>query len=265
MRLMSHVPALAVLALLAAPRAATAQADSAAGSGFSLYAETRLVSRYIWRGYDLSQSARALQPYVEVGLPFGLTANAFATSALDSHRDLDEAQVGIGYQADIGGGWELGAGFLDYEMPGTATEPGPDASNPLAAGRTGELYVSLTRNWEDGYATLTYSRGDRSAKGNSVNVWAQQEVRWRDGRVTAQPYVQADYLDEYGPPARFADRFAMVEFGVPVLVRLGPVQLLAAAHLSFVPSAYVRAVNGEAGATDNIALPWFSLGIVIDR
>src|SRR5512143_1141768 len=81
MRRMSHaaVPALLALTLLPAP--AAAQSDSAASSAFSLYAEARLVSRYIWRGYDDAQKTPSLQPYVEAGLPFGFTANAFATSA----------------------------------------------------------------------------------------------------------------------------------------------------------------------------------------
>jgi uncharacterized protein (TIGR02001 family) len=262
---MSHVPTLVTLALVALPAPAAAQSDSAAGSGLGVYAETRLVSRYVWRGYDLSQGSRAIQPYVELSLPFGLTANAFATSALDSHRDVDETQLSLGYKADLGGGFELGAGYVLYHMPGTETEPGADPMDPLAASSSGELFIGLTRSWEGGFATLTYSRGDRSGKGNSLNLWAQHDLTWLDERVTAQPYFQIDYLDEYGPPARFADRLSMLEVGVPVLVRVGPVQLLAAAHVSFVPSAYVREANAAAGATSNVALPWFSLGVVFDR
>lgn len=265
MRLMSHVPALVSLVLLAAAAQATAQTDTASGSGFSVYAETRLVSRYVWRGYDLTQTASALQPWVEVGLPFGLTVNAFATTALDSHRDLDEAQLSLGYKGDIGGGWELGAGYLHYEMPGTETEPGADPMDPLATSRSGEVYFALTRNWEGGFATLTYARGNRSGKGNSVNLWAQHDFTYFDERVTAQPYFQIDYLDEYGPPTGFENRLSQIEIGVPVFLRVGPVQLLAAAQVSFVPSPYVRAANLAAGATNNIAQPWFSMGIVYER
>ena len=56
----------------------------------------------------------------------------------------------------------------------------------------------------------------------------------------------------------------MLEIGVPVLRRAGPVQLLAAAHLSFVPSPSVRALNGDAGANRNIAIPWITFGIVYE-
>src|SRR5512135_3192423 len=122
MRRMSHAAAPALLALALLPAPAAAQSDSAAAPAFSLYAEMRLVSRYIWRGYDDAQKTPSLQPYVETGLPFGFTANAFATTAFDRHHDLDEVQLGLGYSQAFGD-WEFGVGYLQYLLPGTLTEP----------------------------------------------------------------------------------------------------------------------------------------------
>lgn len=251
--------ALAVFASAVVATTAEAQSDSATAPAFSLYAETRLVSRYIWRGYDDSRNTPSIQPWIELSLPLGLTANAFGTSGLDRHTQLDEAQLGIGYKRALGD-WELGVGYLHYILPGTETEPSPGA-DLLMTTTSGEYFLSLTRNWEQGNAKLTYSRGNRAGKGNSVNLWVEQDFATADELWSAQPYFQIDYLDEYGAPAGFENRFAMIEIGVPVLFRVGPVKLLAAAQVSFVPSPWVRAANFDAGATRNIALPWFSLGV----
>jgi len=263
MRPLSQLCALALLALALSPAPAAAQTDTAAGPSLSIYAETRLVTRYVWRGYDLSQGTTAVQPWVELSLPFGLAANAFTTSAFDDHRDLDEGQLGVGYSREIGA-FELGAGYLHYIMPGTETEPS-SAEDPLETTTSGEFFVSLTRNWTDGWATLTYSRANRSGKGNSVNLWVEQDFSWGDDRWQAQPYLQVDYLDQFGAPSGLDNRLAMLEVGVPVLFSLGPVQLLAAAQVSFIPSQYVRAVNLDAGGSGRTVLPWFSLGVVFER
>jgi hypothetical protein len=246
----------------AAPAIAAAPTDSGTAA-FALHAEARLVSRYIWRGFDDSRNTASVQPFVELTLPLGFTANAFGSSGVDRHMQLDEAQLGVGYKRTLGD-WELGAGYLHYILPGTETEPSPGA-HPLMTTTSGEYFLALTRNWEKGYATLTYSRGNRAGKGNSVNVWVEQDVATADGRWTAQPYLQLDYLDEYGAPAGFENRFSMIEIGMPVLFQLGPVQLLAAAQVSFIPSPWIRIANAGAGASRDVALPWFSIGIVFGR
>ena len=246
----------------AAPAVGVASTDSGTAA-VELHAETRLVSRYIWRGFDDSRNTPSIQPWIELSLPLGFTVNAFGSSGVDRHMQLDEAQLGFGYKRELGD-WELGAGYLHYILPGTETEPSP-SEDPLMTTSSGEYFLSLTRNWERGYATLTYSRGNRAGKGNSVNLWVEQDYSWGGERWEAQPYLQVDYLDEYGAPAGFENRLSMIEFAVPVMVRVGPVKLLAAAQVSFIPSPYVRASNRLAGATGDIALPWFSIGVVYER
>lgn len=261
MRRMSHAAAPALLALAFLPFPAAAQDDPTAAPAFSLYAETRLVSRYIWRGYDDARKAASLQPYVELGLPYGFSAYAWAAAGLDSHRDLDEVNLNLRYGQEFGA-WEVGLGYLHYVLPGTLTEPGPHPIDPLLPSSTGEFYVSLAHSWDFASASLTYSRGNRAMKGNSVELRIEGDLPWADDAWRAQPYVQLNYLDEYGAPNTFEDRFSMVEVGVPLLRQLGPVQLLAGAHVSFVPSRWVRTLNAEAGATSDVAIPWFTVGVV---
>jgi hypothetical protein len=260
---MSHAAASALFALALLPAPAAAQSDSSAATGFSFYAETRLVSRYIWRGYDDARKVASLQPYVELGLPYGFTAYAWATGGLDSHRDLDEVNLSLRYTQAFGD-WEVGLGYLHYILPGTKTEPGPDPIDPLLPSTTGEFFVSLARNWATGAATLTYSRGNRAMKGNSVELRIEEDLPWADEAWRAQPYLQLNYLDEYGAPRTFDNRFSMIEIGVPILRRIGPVQLLAGAHVSFIPSPWVRTLNAEAGAGSDVAVPWFTLGLVYE-
>ncbi|MDP3775826.1 MAG: TorF family putative porin [Gemmatimonadales bacterium] len=260
-------PALVGGALLAiVPRLhaqAAAEADSA--PKLEVYAEARVVSRYAWRGYDLSRAKPAFQPYVEVTLPSGLGFNAFTTSALDRQTELDEAQLGLTFRREVRGAWEVGFGYLLYVMPGTQTEPSPEGPDSLSPAMSGEFVASVTRNWSGGYATLTYARGHGSGVGNSVNLWVQHTLAWAGGRWSAEPYVQVDYLDEYGPPSGFGDRMSGVEIGVPVYRQLGAVRLQLAGYLTVVPSGYVRGSNGAAGGSARRVLPWAAAGVVYER
>ena len=260
MRHQLSLAATAVFVSAFVPSTVAAQSDSATAPAFSVSAEMQLVSRYIWRGFDLSQKVASLQPYVELGMPFGFTASAWATSGLDSHLQVDEVDFTLGYTRAFGV-WEVGVGYLDYILTGTATEPSADAANPLATSSSGEVFVSLARSWANGSATLKYSRGNQAMKGNSVNLRVERSFASKDEVWGATPYVSVDYLDEYGAPTGFKNRFAMFEIGVPVTHKLGPVQLLAAAHLSFVPSPSVRATNGLTGADQRSVIPWLSLGV----
>lgn len=238
-------------------------ADSAS-TGVELYAEVRLVSRYIWRGYDLSLGKPAVQPYAEVTLPSGLGFNAFFTSALDSRSEFDEAQLGVTYSRAVGAAWEVMAGYLRYLMPGTETEPNSDPADPGAFSSTGEFVLALSRHWDAGYVTVTYSRGHGEGRGNSVNLWVQRTLALRGERWSAEPYLQADYLDEYPPDGGFSgfgERISGVEVGVPVFVRLGGARALVGVHLTWVPSDYVRSANTGARSVQ----PWFTVGVVYER
>lgn len=259
------IAAAGLAALAGGAGGAGAQEADSATSAVSIYAEARVVSRYVWRGYDLSRGKPALQPWVEGALPNGLGFNAFVTSALDRRTEVDEAQLGLTYTRELRPGWEVGAGYLSYLQFGTETEPNFDDPDTLSFNRAGEFLGNLTWNWEHGYATLTYSRGHASGEGNSVNLWVQREFEWADGRWTAEPYLQADYLDEYGPPSRLDERVSGVEIGVPVSRRLGSLRLQLAGYVTWVPSAYVRSSNRDIGASGDGLLWWAAFAVVHER
>lgn len=256
---------LPLVAGLAGQLTAAAAQESDSSSGPAIYAEARVVSRYVWRGYDLSGAKPAFQPYVEVTLPGGLGFNAFTTSALDRKTEFDEAQLGLTFRREVRGAWEVGFGYLLYVMPGTQTEPSPEGRDSLSPAMSGEFVASVTRNWDAGYVALTYSRGHGSGAGNSVNLWAQRTFAWAGERWSVEPYVQADYLDEYGPPSGFGDRMSGVEIGVPVYRRLGGLRLQLAGYVTVVPSGYVRDANGSAGGSARRVLPWAAAGVVYER
>lgn len=260
MRQQLSLAATAVFVGAFVPSTVVAQADSAAAPAFSVSTEVQLVSRYIWRGFDLSRKAASLQPYVELGMPLGFTASAWATSGLDSHRQVDEVDFTLDYTHEMGA-WALGAGYIHYILTGTSTEPGVDLEQPLATSTMGEVYVTAARNWDDGSATLKYARGNRGMKGNAVNLRIEQTFASADEKWGASPYFSADWFDQYGAPKAFADRLTMIQVGVPITRDLGPVTLLAAVHVSFIPSSWMRVVNAETGADNHVAVPWFSVGV----
>ena len=253
-----------VAGLAGQPTAAAAQ-ESDSSSGPGIHAEARVVSRYVWRGYDLSRAKPAFQPYVEVRLPGGLGFNAFTTNALDRKTELDEAQIGLTFSREVNRLWEVRVVLIGYVTPGTQTEPGSDLADPLKLTSSAEFFAAFTRNWDAGYAMLTYSRGQGAGAGNSVNLWAQRTFAWAGERWSVEPYFQADYLDEYGPPSGFGDRMSGVEIGVPVYRRLGGVRLQLAGYVTVVPSRYVRDANGSAGGSARRVLPWAAAGVVYER
>ena len=263
---MRHPRSLAAMAVFLSaftPSTVAAQSDSATAPAFSVAGEMQLVSRFIFRGLDLSRKAASLQPYVALRMPLDVTMTARAASGLDRHRQVDEVDFTLEY-AHTFGGWAMGAGYFYYILTGTATEPSFNLADPLATTTMGEVWVTLARSWGDGSATLKYSRGNRAIRGNSVNLRVEQSVASADKTWGASPYFSLDWLDQFAAPKAFADRFTMLELGVPITRTLGPVTLLAAAHVSFIPSAWMRALNAAAGADNHVAVPWFSVGVRLE-
>ena len=78
-----------------------------------------LVSRYIWRGFDLlPDNHAAIQPSLTVDLGAkGLSLNVWSSFALE-HRGVfkysDEIDVTLSYAFKVPEGWELTAGFANY-------------------------------------------------------------------------------------------------------------------------------------------------------
>jgi hypothetical protein len=78
-----------------------------------------LVSRYIWRGFDLLPGNHAaIQPSLDIDLgKSGFSLNLWSSFAL-AHRSVfkynDEINVTLSYAFKMPEGWELTAGFINY-------------------------------------------------------------------------------------------------------------------------------------------------------
>ncbi len=78
-----------------------------------------LVSRYIWRGFDLlPENHPAIQPSLTIDLgASGFSLNVWSSFAL-AHRAVfkhsDEIDVTLSYSFKVAEGWELAAGFTNY-------------------------------------------------------------------------------------------------------------------------------------------------------
>ena len=219
--------------------------------------EMQIVSRYLWRGFDLGVGKPALQGYGEVRVPAGLGFSAWASSALDRHTQLDEIQLGATYGRTIGD-WEAGLGYLAYLLPGTETEPNP-GPDPMAWSESGEISVYLARNWESGSVWLTYSRGHGNSRGNSLNLWAQRVVPLGKEGWTVEPTFEADYLDEYDAPGGLAQRLTQLHLALPLAYTTGSLRFAVEPHLTAVPSDFVREANRSVGGSARTLVPWFAV------
>jgi len=78
-----------------------------------------LVSRYVWRGFDLlPDNHAAIQPSLTIDLgASGFSLNVWSSFAL-AQRDLfkysDEIDLTLSYEFAMPEGWELSAGFIHY-------------------------------------------------------------------------------------------------------------------------------------------------------
>jgi hypothetical protein len=241
--------------------AAAQTTDTSSATTLSVAYDLRVVSRYLWRGYDLSRGRPAAQLSVELWTAQGLGVSAFGSGALDRRTELDEVQLAVSYTRALGA-WELTACAFDYVATGTETAPAGDPDRPDATSTSVELAVTVARTVGDGgYAALTYSRGLGSAAGNGINLWLQGTLSFGGDRFAAEPYVQLDYLDAYGAPARLLDRFAGAEAGVPLAWIAGPVRLSLTGHVTVVPSSFVYGTNLDAAGGTARVLPWASVGV----
>ena len=85
----------------------------------AVYGQVDLVSRYIWRGFDLlPDNHAAIQPSLTIDLgESGFSLNVWSSFAL-AHRDVfrhsDEIDVTLSYVFQIAESWEVTAGFTNY-------------------------------------------------------------------------------------------------------------------------------------------------------
>ncbi|HSQ35511.1 MAG TPA: TorF family putative porin [Candidatus Binatia bacterium] len=78
-----------------------------------------LVSRYVWRGFDLlPDNHAAIQPSFTVDLGksgFSITIwSSFALAQRGTFKTTDEIDITFAYDFRMPEGWEMSAGFIDY-------------------------------------------------------------------------------------------------------------------------------------------------------
>jgi hypothetical protein len=102
-----------------------------------------LVSRYVWRGFDLlPDNHPALQPSLSIDLgQSGFSLGVWGSFALE-RRDLfkyaDEIDLTLSYDFTVPEGWELSAGFTLYGYWFSEDFSFKDGTSP-------ELYATVTR------------------------------------------------------------------------------------------------------------------------
>jgi hypothetical protein len=102
-----------------------------------------LVSRYIWRGFDLlPDNHMAIQPSFTVDLgESGIALNVWSSFALANRGDFkycDEIDLTLSYDVAMPEGWELSAGFILYGYWFAEDFRFKDSTSP-------EVFASLTR------------------------------------------------------------------------------------------------------------------------
>lgn len=102
-----------------------------------------VVSRYVWRGFDLLYDNRpAVQPYLNVdlgnsGFSLGIWSS-FALARWSEYRAANEIDLTLSYDFAMSEGWELSAGVTLYGYWFSEDFRYRDATSP-------ELFASLTR------------------------------------------------------------------------------------------------------------------------
>lgn len=169
--------------------------------------DTEVVSRYIWRGYDLSHGDPALlltlnySPAKANGLwmSLGLIGGLKNDRALgDDRSDFDELDVTIGYEKELGdGAWTVGAAFYYYGYESTWTRD-------FAYGDTYDTELNAYAYWqaaEHFRATFEYYRGlDDLIKGNYLEFGFA--LPFEGETWSTEPKVLAGWSDQYGVDSR---------------------------------------------------------------
>jgi hypothetical protein len=231
-------------------KGAVSVAEEPAGDApIAVSGEVRLVTDYFWRGYELSRSAPAVQPWLQAGWK-GIGVWVWGSAALDRSTELDEFAAGLSYQVTFQERWTLIAGYGFYLSPGTETEASANEDDPLAPSISGEVMLAGAATFDNAQVQLTYSRGHSDAEGNSVNLWGQLSIATPWDKLTLEPYAQLDYMDQYGPPDGVLERLTNIEAGLVYHLRWKPFALLLVGGFIFIPSPYIRASNADAGSSD---------------
>ncbi|MEW6338546.1 MAG: hypothetical protein AB1625_14260 [Acidobacteriota bacterium] len=183
-----------------------------------------LVSRYVWRGYDLSHGDPALLLYLNYYSPAlpGLWANVGIIGGLrsasdlgDDATDVDEVDATVGWEWEglAGGKLTVGVALYGYLYTSTWTKE-------FAYEDTSDVEANLYLTWDAAehlQPSLEYYRGlDDGIRGDYVEVGLA--LPFEGERWSSEPKVTAGWSNQYD----VADRFTNATVTVPVSFSLGP-------------------------------------------
>jgi hypothetical protein len=210
------------LMLLVTAWAASAAAQEDSEPPFELTAD--VVSRYVWRGYDLSHGDPALLLYLNYYAPSlpGLWMNVGVIGGLHNAAELgddatavDEVDATLGWEWEGLAGGKLTAGVAMYGYLYTSTW-----TRDVAYEDTSDLEVNLYLSWDAAAhvrPSLEYYRGlDDGIKGDYLEF--ALALPFEGERWSSEPKVTAGWSNQYDVP----DRFTNATVTVPVSFGVGP-------------------------------------------
>jgi hypothetical protein len=115
--IMKKLLLVAALTIVFASSNAMAEEESPTASGSAAF-----LSKYVWRGYELSNDSIVIQPSMTVGYK-GFAFNAWSNLDTDAggSADLNETDLTVSYDTKAGS-FGLGAGYIYYGLAGGDTQ-----------------------------------------------------------------------------------------------------------------------------------------------
>lgn len=231
---MGNLLKILLVGILLLPGAALAQ-EAGAEAEPELEVTVDLVSRYVWRGYDLSHADPTLLVnlnYYPAAAP-GLWMNVGAIAGLveneelgDSGTNIDEFDLTIGYERELAdGAWTLGAALYYYGYETTWTQDYAYEDN-------NDFEVNLYAYWQAAEhlrPTLEYYRGlDDGIEGDYVELGLV--LPFGGERWSTEPKVTAGWSNQYEVP----DRVTNVQAVLPLTWSAGSFALTPSLNYTWV-------------------------------
>ncbi len=112
--------------------------------------EVALVSKYIWRGFDLSHDMPALQQGVTFSHEKGFSVTLWGSYTLDRHRDLDELDLTLEHGWSVTRGFCFAVGYTHYTFPSADQKTNEGYVRVEASFLPWSPSLSLFYDWDEG-------------------------------------------------------------------------------------------------------------------
>jgi hypothetical protein len=167
---------------------------------------TDIVSRYIWRGFDLGGNTPSLQPIVKFAVG-GLTAGFWGAYSLSDPNGLNEIDIYASYSAEIGDAGSFNLGLTDYTYPNSGVKIGNFNNYDNEAG-PGAHYIELNAG---------YSGSENFPISLSFNIFLynleNNPIYFQAGYSTSIENVTLD-LFAGGTPGEETEYYGVTDFSI---------------------------------------------------